>query len=137
MIFENYIIQNTLVPASVAGYNPGKDLLLETFTMTNPTSIARALEMWGYGFLGLGTWLCAPFFKNNGIEQVAKILFIMNGVVSIIGAIWTAMGPEWALATGGINSFVARNILFLSMAILAILVFGQRKRSVYFCLGVK
>jgi hypothetical protein len=35
-------------------------VLIGALTMANPSSLAWGLEMWGYGFLSVGTWQVAP-----------------------------------------------------------------------------
>jgi hypothetical protein len=129
IIFLNYIIQTTYIPALVSGYQGGNNMLIVASTMANPTSLAWALEMWGYGFLGLGTWLCASYFSNKGIEHTAKLLFIANGVLSIIGTIWTAVDLGWVLTTPGLISFVLWNILYIALAIVTIIIFNRKRKE--------
>ena len=124
----NYVIQTTYIPVIVAGYTPDYAVMLQALSMANPTSIAWALEMWGYGFLGLGTWLAASFFGTTGIERFAKILFIFNGILSVTGAFWTALDLGWVLTPPGYISFGLWNLLYLGLAIVTIRVFLRRKK---------
>jgi len=119
----NYIIQTTFVPAVVAHYTEQHAVILETFSMVNPTSFAWAAEMWGYGFLGLATWLAASFFGNRGIEKTAKVLFISNGGLSIAGALVTALELGWVLTVPGYISFGVWNVLYTILAVTAMRVF--------------
>lgn len=125
----NYILQTTYIPVVVAGYIPGQAVLIEAFSMGNPTSLAWALEMWGYGFIGLGTLFAASFFRTSGIERFAKVLFIINGIVSLIGAVWTAVDLGWVLTPPGYISFGLWNLLYFVLAVVTIRVFLQRKKA--------
>lgn len=125
----NYIIQTTFIPALVAEYTPSQATIIQAFTMGNPTSFAWAAEMWGYGFIGLATWLAAVFFRNQGIERVVKILYILNGVLSIGGALLTAIDLGWVLTTPGYISFGLWNILYLILALITIKVLISRKND--------
>jgi hypothetical protein len=44
-------------PGLPVGYSRVADPMIAAVSMSNPTSIAWAIEMWGYGYQGLGTWL--------------------------------------------------------------------------------
>lgn len=125
----NYIIQTTYIPAVVAGYTPDQAVVLQALSMSNPTSLAWAFEMWGYGGIGLATWLAASFFGATGIERFAKILFILNGILSLIGAGWTALDLGWVLTPPGYISFGVWNLLYLVLAVVTISVFLQRKKA--------
>jgi len=75
MIFTNYTVQTTVVPGLVEQWSPGDGPLLSALTMANPRSLGWALEMWGYGVLGVATWLCAPVFARGTLERVIALLF--------------------------------------------------------------
>jgi hypothetical protein len=81
----------------VRNYHETLAPIVETFAVTNPASLFWALEMWGYGFLGLGIWLASSEFSNSGIERAAKLVFAANGVVSVVGALTTGFYLEWVL----------------------------------------
>jgi len=83
----NYLTQTTFIPAVVKACASELGPVITTFSMANPSSLAWAIEMWGYGFMGLGTWLAAGFFGTSRLERIAKALFILNGVVSVLGAL--------------------------------------------------
>ncbi|MEA5033209.1 MAG: hypothetical protein VB025_13770 [Sphaerochaeta sp.] len=125
----NYIIQTTYIPAIVEGFTPEHAILIQALSMANPTSIAWAFEMWGYGFLGLGTWLAASFFGRTGIEGFARILFILNGILSIVGAVWTALDLGWVLTLPGYICFGLWNLLYLVLSLVAFRVFFLRKKA--------
>jgi hypothetical protein len=125
----NYVIQTTYIPALVSGYTPDQAVILQALSMGNPTSLAWALEMWGYGGIGLGTWLAATFFGATRLERFAKVLFILNGILSLIGAVWTALDLGWVLTPPGYIGFGVWNLLYLVLAIVSIRVFLQRKKA--------
>ena len=126
----NYIIQTTFIPAVVKEYTEAHALIIEAFAMGNPTSFAWAAEMWGYGFIGLATWFAASFFRNKGIEKFTKILFILNGILSIAGALYTSFNLGWVLTTPGYISFGLWNILYFLLAGVTIRVLLLRKNEI-------
>ena len=100
--------------------------IVAALTMSNPASLAWALEMWGYGVLGVAAWLIAPVFAGRGLERWTRSIYVLNGVVSVLGALATAIVPGWALTTAGVASFVAWNGLVLLLAVLTIVVNVRR-----------
>ena len=103
-------------------HRPALDPVLSLFAVNNPTSIFWAVEMWRYGFLGAGTWLAAGFFGREGLQRVARYLFVGNGAVSIAGALWTAVRMEWVLSTPGLAAYAGWNLLYVALAIVLLLV---------------
>jgi hypothetical protein len=127
LIFFNYLTQTTFIPALVAEYTPAAAPIIAALSMSNPTSIAWAIEMWGYGFPGIGTWLAAGFFSGPGVERTAKFVFILNGVLSVIGALWTALDLGWVLSVAGLIAFGLWNLLYVVLAIVFLLVLRRRQ----------
>ena len=127
LIFFNYFTQTTFIPELVREYSQESAPIISSLTMANPTSLAWAVEMWGYGFIGLGSWFAAAFFSATRLERITGALFIVNGVVSILGAIWTSIDLGWVLTQPGIIAFAFWNILYLAMVILLIVVLRKRK----------
>jgi hypothetical protein len=125
----NYIAQTTYIPAMVAEYTPDQAVMLQALSMANPTSLAWAFEMWGYGGIGLGTWFAASVFGATGLERVAKVLFVLNGILSLVGALWTAVDLGWVLEPAGYIAFGVWNLLYLVLAVVSIVVFLRRKRA--------
>jgi hypothetical protein len=119
MVFFNYVVQTTFVPGLVRGYTDLDAHAVSAFAMANPRSLAWALEMWGYGFLGVATWLVAPVFAGNAVERATAHAFRANGVVSVIGALWTALQPGWVFTPARYLAFGAWNVLVFAMAALA------------------
>jgi hypothetical protein len=137
LVFLNYVLQTTLVPELVRAHDATTASLLGVLTMANPRSLAWALEMWGYGLLGLATWLVAPVFEGGPLERATARLFIANGPVSIVPALLTALAPGWELTFLGIVGFLAWNVLVIAMAILAWLVFRRRLAAIRMKPGVR
>lgn len=129
LIFFNYFTQMTVIPALVENFSTDKSLAISILTMANPYAITWSIEMWGYGFLGVGTWLAAGFFTNQGIEKVAKITFILNGVLSLIGAFWTSFDLGWVLSIAGLVSFGLWNVLYAVLAAVLYAVLRRRQTA--------
>jgi len=127
LISFNYFTEATFIPALVRNYTPAQDAILTTFAVTNPYSLFWVIEMWGYGFLGLGTLFAAGFFTTRGLEGVTRVLFLANGVVSLAGALYTSIRLEWVLSVAGLVSYGLWNILYLALAVLFLLVVRRRQ----------
>ncbi|HTJ45437.1 MAG TPA: hypothetical protein VL463_25200 [Kofleriaceae bacterium] len=113
MVTLNYVLQTTFVPALASRYTPADDSMISALTMSNPRSLAWALEMWGYGMSGVATWLCA-----SAIGGRAGAALIVNGVVSIAGALWTVAQPGWVMTPVGLVMFAAWNGVIVIAAVL-------------------
>jgi hypothetical protein len=127
LIFLNYVVQTTFVPAIAAGFTPVDAPVLAAFTMANPGSLAWGLEMWGYGFLGVATWLAAPLVDGGRLGRAAAWMFVANGVISVAGALATAASPGWVLTTAGYVAFAGWNVLIVAMAGLAVAALRRRE----------
>ncbi|RJP81019.1 MAG: DUF4386 family protein [Candidatus Zixiibacteriota bacterium] len=128
LIFLNYVLQTTFVPALARNYQPGFASTITALSMANPMSLAWGLEMWGYGFLGVATWLVAPVFSRNRFERVLATLFIANGIASILTAILTALDMTWLMTLPGLIAYVVWNILVFIMAGMAAVALQRRMR---------
>jgi hypothetical protein len=129
LIFFNYINQTTFIPALVQAYRPAYEPVISTFSLANPLSLCWAIEMWGYAFLGVATWLTASIFHRNRVEQVTAVLMVANGVVSIVGGFVTAWSLGWVLTTPGVVSYVGWNILVLALSIFVVLSLRKRQAA--------
>jgi len=127
LIFFNYVNQTTFVPAMAQSYRPEYAPIIAALAMANPHSLAWALEMWGYGFLGLATWLAAPVFGGTGLERVTSGLMVFNGVISVIGALATAYDVGWVLTPIGVTSFALWNVVVFALAVCWLLVLRRRR----------
>lgn len=126
MIFLNYVVQSCYVPVLARDFAPDDGPLVAALSMANPTSLAWAVELWGWGFLGVATMLLAPVFHGSGVDRAARWTFAANGPVSIAGAVATALAPGWAMTLTGLALFALWNALLAAMAVLALLAFRRR-----------
>jgi len=130
IIGVNYAIQTTFVPTLAKHWSAENASLLAGLTMANPDSLGWALEMWGYAVLGVATWLCAPVFSHWRLERLTAFLFLVNGPISILGAVATATSPGWVLTDAGILAFAGWNVLVVFMTALAAVSMRQRRDAV-------
>jgi hypothetical protein len=129
MIFFNYVVQTTFVPALARNRSPDAGPLIAAFSLSNPQALGWALEMWGYAVLGVATWLVAPVLSDHGRPgRVAAALFVANGPVSIAGALLTALSPGWVMTPAGFGLFAAWNLLMLAMVALVIAAFRRPRQ---------
>ena len=131
MIVVNYALQTTVVPALVQAGDPASRSLAAAITMANPRGIGWALEMWGYGVLGVATWLCAPVFAGAGPARWTRAAFVANGPVSVVGGVVTAVSPGWVMTTTGLVSFACWNVLVMAMTGLAAAWLGRQDESTH------
>lgn len=129
LISFNYFTQAAYIPAVVRNYESSLAPVINIFSVTNPISIFWAIEMWGYGFLGLGTLFVAGFFMNQGIEKITKILFWVNGFISMVGALYTSINLEWVLSTAGLISYALWNLLYIILAIYFLMTMFRRLKT--------
>ncbi|HVY38524.1 MAG TPA: hypothetical protein VHM31_11330 [Polyangia bacterium] len=126
-IFFNYVAQTTYLPDLARRYEPVNAPLIAALSMSNPRSLAWAIEMWGWGLFGVATWLVAPVFDRSKLERVAALTARANGVVSAAGALWTAARPGWVMTPPGLAAFAAWNVLLAALATLIFVAFGRRR----------
>lgn len=127
LIFLNYLIQTTFIPAAVGNYTPALDPVIGAFSMSNPVSLAWAIEMWGYGFMGLGTWCAATIFAATPLERAARALFILNGIASVFGALAISFNLEGVFSPAGLAGYVAWNLLYVALAVVFHRILRQRR----------
>jgi hypothetical protein len=124
LVLLNYVVQTTFVPELVRA---GDYRLLSALAMANPRSLAWALEMWGYGLLGVATWLVARTFRGSRIARATSLAFAANGAVSIVGAFATAFSRDWLMTPAGLTAFAAWNVLVVAMGALAYVALGPKE----------
>lgn len=125
----NYLTQTTFIPAVVASYTPDLAPIISALSMSNPISLTWAVEMWAYGFIGLGTWCAAGFFDKGGLESAGKILFVMNGIVSVLGALAVSVNLSGVFSNAGLVGYVSWNLLYLALAVVFYRVIQRRQAS--------
>jgi hypothetical protein len=128
-IFFNYVVQTAFIPDLASRYEPANAPIISTLSMANPRSLAWGIEMWGWGFFGVATWLVAPVFGGSALERATRLTFRGNGPVSVVGALATVARPGWVMTPAGLAAFAAWNLLLAAMALLAFLSLRQRLRQ--------
>ncbi len=126
LIVSNYVVQTTFVPQLVHRSTLARGVVIDTFAMANPTSLAWCIEMWGYALLGVATWLIAPVFDGTRLERATQALFVANGPISIAAAVVTAIAPRWLMTTPGLVSYLLWNLLIAAMTGLAFVALRRR-----------
>ena len=110
LISINYFVQLTWVmPRLAAGQTQG----IEPFLFTPFDSFLYSVDILGYSFMSVATLFTAKVFTGKGIERVARVFLIANGLLLPfialqmyvhwliwIAALWavTFPGSMWALA---------------------------------------
>jgi hypothetical protein len=111
VVFLNYIIQTTYVPYLAANNPPETASVLAVFTMANPGSFAWALEMYGWGGIGVSFIFMAFIFGKEKYEGLLKVLFLANGICSFASAIMTSINMKWLFSPAGFTALVVWNAL--------------------------
>ncbi len=111
VVFLNYIIQTTYIPYLANNNPPETATILPVFTMANPGSFAWALEMYGWGGIGLSFIFMAFIFENINTERILKILFLVNGICSVASALMTSYDMNWLFSPAGLTALVVWNVL--------------------------
>lgn len=109
LIFLNYIIQVSFLPHQTLDNGQ----IISALSMSNPSSLAWSIEMWGYGLMGIGLWLLTPAFHREGRDRLIRVLLGINAILGVIGAIATAWIAAWPLSIAGMISFVVWNLAYL------------------------
>lgn len=126
LICFNYVVQTTFLPELARHYDADNAAIVAVFSMSNPTSLAWGIEMWGWGLLGVATLLVAPVFRGTALERATALCFAANGPVSFAGALLTCVRPGWVMTQPGLVAFVLWNLLISAMAVLALVAFRRR-----------
>jgi len=113
VVFLNYIIQTTYVPYLAANNPPETAGVLAVFSMANPGSFAWALEMYGWGGIGLSFIFMAFIFEKGNPERTLKIIFMANGICSVASALMTSIDMNWLFSPAGFASLIIWNMLVL------------------------
>lgn len=111
VVFLNYIIQTTYVPYLAANNPPETASILAVFTMANPGSFAWALEMYGWGGIGVSFVFMAFIFGKEKYGGILKVLFLANGICSFASAIMTSVNMKWLFSPAGLSALVVWNAL--------------------------
>lgn len=113
LIGFNYISQTTFVRHLALNYKPENDFAIATFSMANPLSFCWANEIWGYGFLGIATWLMAGYY--SGRNNLIRSLLIANGIVSVGTIVFTIIDTNWLMTSIGLSAYFIWNVLMIAL----------------------
>lgn len=131
VVFLNYIIQTTYVPYLAVNRPPELEAVLPVFTMANPGSFAWALEMYGWGGIGLSFIFMAFIFGKNKPEPVLKGLFVVNGICSVGSALMTSVDMNWLFSPAGLTALVVWNVLVLVIDLYLIAYFKRLQKAIF------
>ena len=129
IVFLNYVIQTTYVPYLATNNPPETNYILPIFTMANSGSFAWALEMYGWGGIGLSFIFMAFIFDHRKIERTLRFLFIINGICSIGSAVMTSIDMKWLFSATGFTSLVVWNLLVLVIDIFLLKYFKENQKD--------
>lgn len=130
LVFFNYIVQTTFLPELARNYRETFDPIIGMFTMSNPSGLGWAIEMWGYGILGVASLFAVPFYlaRTNTLDKVIAALLGANGVLSIAGALIVTFSLSWIFTPSGLFAFVFWNLVVLILGAALILSFRRQAR---------
>ena len=126
IVFLNYIIQTTYVPYLAVNNLPETATVLPVFCMANPGSLAWAFEMYGWGGIGLSFIFMAFIFQNTKTERTLKMLFLINGICSLISAVMTSIDMNWIFSSAGFAALIIWNVLVLVIDIFLLRYFSGK-----------
>jgi MFS family permease len=119
LVSLNYIIQVAYIPNALEQ----NEAILSFVAMANPQSLTWALEMFGWGILGLATLVVAPLFSGRGLQRVIKWLLIFNGVASVGGAVAVTFDLSEVMSSPALIGYYLWNALIVVIMILVIVEF--------------
>lgn len=111
LISFNYICQTTFIHNLATHFKPEYEPAIAMFTMSNPLSFCWANEMWGYGFLGVSTWLMSTYYSDK--SKIIYTLLILNGILSVVSVAWTIIDINWVMSKIGLVLYFAWNVLMI------------------------
>lgn len=120
LISFNYIIQIAYIPMLVKT----DQQIVGFLTMTNPSSVCWAIEMFGYLFQGIAFWLLFPVFNFSRHGNGIRWLLFTNLVLSIGGAVAACIDVAWAMKPFGFIMFILWN--FVLAALMGLIAYDQR-----------
>ncbi|HUJ84614.1 MAG TPA: hypothetical protein VLV84_03315 [Candidatus Acidoferrales bacterium] len=117
IVFIEYTIQVAYIPDAF----DQNQTLLAALNMANPKSVCWAFEMFAYAAMGVATMLIAPIFGGRKIRVAIKYFFVLNGLISVAGAVLTSITLSWVFTMPGLVSYVFWNLLVATAMILVII----------------
>jgi hypothetical protein len=116
LIAFNYLCQVIFVHHLVQRYPSGQDELIAAFSMANPLSLSWAIEIVGYGILGVATWLLAGYYRN--LNKHIYFLLISNGIVSVATVVLVVIDLNWLSKPIGLVAYLCWNLLMIVLMVL-------------------
>ena len=130
IVILNYIIQTTWIPY-LAFNNPAETkFLIAAFTMSNPGSLAWALEMYGWGGIGLSFIFMSFTFESEGNQRILRTLFLINGITSVGSAILTSVDMNWIFSPAGFGALITWNTLVFIIDLLLLKYFSVQLKPI-------
>lgn len=123
IVAVNYALQVAYVPLLARSASP----VLGYVTMANPEAPTWLLEMFGYGALGVATWVLARVFGAH--RRWLRRLFVANGVMSVAGAVACAGGMSWLQTVPGLVLYLVWNAVFIAGAVAITVEFRPRRAA--------
>jgi hypothetical protein len=130
IVVLNYIIQTTFVPYLATNNPPETGNILAMFSMANPGSLAWALEMYGWGGIGLSFLFMAFIFREQKPERILRTLFLANGSTSVAAAVLTSIDMNWIFSPVGFAALIIWNLLVLVIDIFLLKYFKRVKINI-------
>lgn len=130
IVFINYIIQTTYIPYLAVNNPVEAAYVLPILTMANPGSFAWALEMYGWGGIGLSFIFMAFIFDKGKYEKLLKVLFIVNGVSSCLSALMTSINMNWLFSSSGFAALIIWNVLVIIIDIFLLKYFSLKEKAI-------
>ncbi|HET9136520.1 MAG TPA: hypothetical protein VFO76_07780 [Candidatus Kapabacteria bacterium] len=115
LVSFNYLCQTTFIRHLALNYHSENDSLIAAFSLSNPMSLSWAIEMWGYGILGVANLLLSGYYRQK--NTLIRSLLIANGIISIATVIVTIIDIHWVMTTPGLIGYFLWNILMIWMMI--------------------
>jgi hypothetical protein len=125
IISFNYLCQTTFIRHLALNYRSENDILISAFSLSNPMSLSWAIEMWGYGILGVANLLLSGYYRQK--NALIRSLLIANGIISIATVVVTIIDIHWILTASGLIGYFLWNILMISMMIAMIRYWNIKK----------
>jgi hypothetical protein len=114
VLCTSYLIQGLWVPALIRQ----KSDLVGSLVSTNPDSLFWTFELFGYGIIGLGTWLAAPLLGRTGRDGIIRRLLVANGIGSMAAAIGYAISRDWVFEPLGLGGVLVWNALVFILGVM-------------------
>lgn len=130
MVTFTYYVQLTVIRLSL----PVLPEPLAPFRFA-PGSVLFAVDMLGYGFMTLATWVAAPVFTGDGLARWLRRWFVLHGVLvlpTLLAPAFMGWGDTGAGGPGptlGALVLIGWCVIFLPLSIMVALHFRRRLQA--------